>query len=187
MACENFGDTIAMSSQTTAKVLSAIIPSPEPASISFLKSHVGFFKGDCASQLGLTLAGIHFLGLAAALVTTVGPFNGASALDIMLRHSATDLTLLPTVRHLNDLLVSLEARSYRCGFADSVLGWQILLQKEVLPRIGSREARQQLDEGFMRVPSPEIIAGIVDAFRQVPRMGSSTISGVTIKVYEAAA
>ncbi|CEJ55131.1 hypothetical protein PMG11_01406 [Penicillium brasilianum] len=187
MACEKFGTTIAMSTQTTTKVLSTIVPSPEPTPISFLKSYVGFFKGDCASQLGTSLAGTRFLGLAAALVTTIGPFNGASALDIMLKHSATDLTLLPTVRHLNDLLVSLEARSYGCGFADSVLGWQILLEREVLPRIASEEARQLLVQESLRVPSSDIIAGIVDAFRQVARMGSSTILGATIKVHEAAA
>ncbi|KAJ6021299.1 hypothetical protein N7540_006803 [Penicillium herquei] len=187
MACERFGTTIAMSQQTTNKVSSSVVSSPEPAPVSFLKSHVGFFKGDCASQLGKTLAGTQFLGLAAALVTTIGSFNGACALDIMLKDSATDKTLLPTVRHLNDLLVSLEARSYRCGFADSVLGWQILLEKEVLPRIASKEARQHLAHGSLRAPSSKVIAGIVDAFRQVARMGSSAISGATIKIHEAAA
>jgi hypothetical protein len=91
-----------------------------------LKSHVGFFKGDCASQLGASPAGTNFLGLEAALVTTIGPFNGAHAMEIMIRQTTTDPTLLPTVKHLKDLLMSVEARSYRCGFAErtfSACGW----------------------------------------------------------------
>jgi hypothetical protein len=151
-----------------------------------LKGFVGFSPDDCATQLGNNSAGIRFLGLAAAIVTTIGPFNSAKALDIMMRSSATDLKLMPTVRQLNDLLGSLKARSYRCGFADSVVGWQIVLRREVLPQISSEEARQNLDQNSQQVPSSETIAGLVGAFRQVARMGSSTVIGATIKVSEAA-
>ncbi|CZR62777.1 uncharacterized protein PAC_12674 [Phialocephala subalpina] len=186
LVCERFGNTIAISNETASKVAYTLVPSPEPAPVRFLKGLVGFFPDDCATQLGNTSAGIRFLGLAAAIVTTIGSFNSAKALDIMLRSSATDLTLLPTVRQLNDLLGSLEARSYRCGFADSVVGWQIVLRKEILPSISSEEARRNLDQNSLRVPSSETIAGLVGAFRQVARMGSSTVIGATIKVSEAA-
>jgi hypothetical protein len=186
LACERFGNTIAISNETASKVEYTLVPSPEPAPVRFLKGLVGFFPDDCATQLGSSSAGIRFLGLAAALVTTIGPFNSAKALDIMLRRSAIDLTLLPTVRQLNDLLGSLEARSYRCGFADFVVGWQIVLRREILPSISSEEARQILDQNSLRVPSSETIASLVDAFRQVARMGSSTVIGATIKVSEAA-
>jgi hypothetical protein len=186
LACERFGNTIAISNKTTSKVAYTLIQSPEPAPVRFLKGFVGFFPDDCATQLGNSSAGIRFLGLAAAIVTTIGTFNSAKALDIMMRSSATDLTLLPTVRQLDDLLRSLEARSYRCGFADSVAGWQIVLRREVLPCISSEEARQKLDRNSLQVPSSETIAGLVGAFRQVARMGSSTVIGATIKVSEAA-
>lgn len=186
VACERFGNTIAISNKTASKVAYTLVPSPEPASVRFLKGFVGFFSDDCATQLGNNSAGIRFLGLAAAIVTTIGPFNSAKALDIMMRSSATDLTLMPTVRQLNDLLGSLEARSYRCGFADSVVGWEIVLRKEILPHISSEEARQNLNQNSQQVPSSETIAGLVGAFRQVARMGSSTVIGATIKVSEAA-
>jgi hypothetical protein len=136
LTCEKFRTTIAMSNHIINKVLSTITLSPEPASTIFFK---GFFKGDCVSQLGESLAGTYFLGLAAALVTIIGPFKGVVALDVMLKQSASDRALLPTVWHLNDLLVSLKAKSCRCGFADSVLGWQVILKKELLPRIVRRK------------------------------------------------
>ncbi|KFY77278.1 hypothetical protein V499_03261 [Pseudogymnoascus sp. VKM F-103] len=186
LACEKFGATIAISSRTASKVEKTIALSPEPAPVKFLKGLVGFFPNDCATQLSNTHSGIRFLGLAAAIVTTVGPFNGAKALDVMLRDSATDLTLLPTVRHLDDLLGSLEARSYRCGFAESVVGWEIVLRKEILPSISSEERRQNLSQNSLRAPSSETIACLVAAFRQVARMGSSTVIGMTIKVSKAA-
>jgi hypothetical protein len=47
-------------------------------------------------------------------------------MEIMIRQTTTDPTLLPTVKHLKDLLMSVEARSYRCGFAErtfSACGW----------------------------------------------------------------
>ena len=185
LACERFGNTIAISNETASKVEYTVVPSPEPAPVRFLKGFVGYFPDDCATQLGSSSAGIRFLGLAAAIVTTIGPFNSAKALDIMLRRSTTD-SLLPTVRQLNELLGSLEARSYRCGFADLVVGWQIVLRREILPSISSEEARQILDQNSLRVPSLETIASLVDAFRQVARIGSSTVIGATIKVSEAA-
>ncbi|KFY91246.1 hypothetical protein V500_04775 [Pseudogymnoascus sp. VKM F-4518 (FW-2643)] len=186
LACEKFGGTIAISSRTASKVEKIIALSPEPAPVKFLKGLVGFFPNDCASQLSHTHSGIRFLGLAAAIVTTVGPFNGAKALDAMLRDSATDLALLPTVRHLNDLLESLEARSYRCGFAESVVGWEIVLRREILPSISSEELRQNLSQNSLRAPSSETIACLVAAFRQAARIGSSTVIGITIKVSKAA-
>ncbi|TVY27942.1 hypothetical protein LHYA1_G003509 [Lachnellula hyalina] len=186
LSCERFGNTIAMSNETNSKVVYTLVPTPDPAPVRFLKGLVGFSTGDCATQLSNSLAGIRFLGLTAAIVTTVGSFNSAKALDIMLRSSATDLTLLPTVRQLNDLLGSLETRCYRCGFTDSVVGWQIILQREILPSISSEAVRKNLTENALLVPSPETIADLVGAFRQVARMGSSTVIGATIKVRESA-
>ncbi|CZR66625.1 uncharacterized protein PAC_16526 [Phialocephala subalpina] len=194
LACERFGSTVAVSSKTASKVEHVLVPTPEPAPISFLKAFVGFSSNDCATQLGQSAAGIRFLGLAAALTTTVGLFESAQALDIMLKASTADLSLLPSVRHLKDLLGSIEARSYRCGFADSVVAWQIIL-RAVLRSIFSEGSQQNLDESsavnaqsliLKAVPSPEAIAGLVDVFRQVARMGCSTVTGATIRVGEAA-
>ncbi len=195
MACGRFGNTLAMSDETNNKVEHILLPSPEPAPIKFLQGAVGFSRNDCATQLGENAAGLRFLGLAAALVTSLGAFEGAKSLDLMLRSTTDDLTTVPSVRHLRDLLASLEARSHRCGFADSVVGWQILLRKAVLPSIFSEETRQRLGRNSLQnlekvllesTPSPEAIAGLVDVFRQVARMGPATVLGATIRVGAAA-
>ncbi len=195
VACERFGNTLAMRSETTDKVERILLPSPEPAPISFLKATVGFFPNDCATQIGKSASGVRFLGLAAALVTSLGPFEAAKSIDLMLKETTKDLTILPTVRNLKDLLGSLDARSQRCGFADSVVGWQILLRQEVLPRIFTGQARLEWDSTeldnmettlLQTTPSPEAIAGLVDVFRQVARMGLDTVLGATIVVGAAA-
>lgn len=195
MACDRFGNTLAMSDATTNKVERILLPSPEPAPIRFLQGAVGFSRNDCATQLGKSAAGLRFLGLAAALVTSLGAFEGARSLDLMLKSTTDDLTTVPSVRHLRDLLASLEARSHRCGFADSVVGWQILLRKALLPCIFSEETRQRLGRDPLHslekvllesTPSPEAIAGLVDVFRQVARMGPATVLGATIRVGAAA-
>jgi len=194
LACQRFGSTLAMSSEAIAKVEQIVVPSPEPAVVPFLKGLVGFFQHDCATQLGQNPAGTRFLALAAALTTSLGSFESAKALDTMLRSSTTDLTALPTVRHLKDLLSSLEVRSHRCGFVDSVLGWQILLQREALPRLSTNNSQRAPSDryhGLERdlldmVPSPEAIAGLVDVFRQIARVGPDTILGATIRVSAAA-
>jgi hypothetical protein len=135
--------------------------------------------------------------LAAALVPSLGAFESAKSLDLMLKRTTDDMTTIPTLRHLKDLLGSLEARSHRCGFADSVVGWQILLRKEVLPCILSKGRRQRGGPNITPIgdlekllldstPSPEAIAGLVDVFRQVARMGPATVLGATIRVSAAA-
>jgi hypothetical protein len=189
LACEQFGSTLAISSETTHKIEHILLPSPEPALFKSAKVAIGFFPNDSATQLGGTAAGVRFLGLAAAFVSSLSLFESAKALDVMLKSSATDLTLLPNVQQLKDLLGCLEARSHRCGFADSVAGWQILLRKEVLPCISSeaQDSRRNLMRDILKLtPSPEAIAGLVDVFRQVARMGPATIVGTTIKVGAAA-
>ncbi len=195
LACGQFGNTLAMSDETINKVQRVLLPSPEPAPINFLKATVGFSPNDCATQLGETQSGRRFLGLAAALVTSIGAFESAKSLDFMLKGTTNDLTALPNVEHLKDLFGSLEARSHRCGFADSVAGWQMLLRKEVLPCIFTEESRQRLGWGSLRnletaflesAPSPEAIAGLVDVFRHVARLGPAEILGATIKVGAAA-
>ncbi|KAF4422038.1 hypothetical protein FACUT_10836 [Fusarium acutatum] len=159
VACEQFGSTLAICDETSHKVETVIVPTPQPATVLFLKAAVGYSPRDSATQLGKSMTGVRFLGLAAALATSFDLFNCARALNVMLRSSASDLTMVPTARQLKDLLASLQPRSYRAGFSESVVGWQIMLQKEAMPRILT-------DRGHL---------------------GESTITGATIKTGAAAA
>ena len=184
MACERFGGTLAMSHETTNKVQHVLLPS-EPAPISFIKAKVGFSRNDCATKLGKSTAGLRFLGLAAALVTSLGAFEGAKALELMLKRITNDATSLPTVRHLKEVLTSLEARSSRCGFTELFVTWQMLLRKEALspPLFPSQSPRNP--PSFGTTPSLEAIAGLVDVFCQVA-LGPATVIGATIKTGSAA-
>ena len=189
LACQEFGNTIAISPETCNKIQATVLPSPQPASIGFLKGKVGYFKGDCATQLGRSVAGVRFLGLAAALITTLDLFDAAKAIDSMLRSSAAE-TLLPKVIDLRDLLSSLESRSCRCGFADNVVKWHIELHEKLFQRGQLRRNREVTGRTRERypgkiapqtAPSPDMVCRLVDAFRQVARIGESSITMVTIK------
>ncbi|KAK7441057.1 hypothetical protein Landi51_10260 [Colletotrichum acutatum] len=188
LACEKFGNTLSLSSEAIDKVECVLLPTTEPVPVSFLRATVGLSQGDCAVQLGKSAAGVRFLGLAAALVTTLDPIQSAKALEGMLKTSTSELALIPSLRHLRDLLGSLEARSQRCGFADSAVGWQLLLRGALISQRKTQQndsnaASANSERFFIRsAPSAETIAALVDTFRQLARLGPSTVIGATIRV-----
>ena len=176
LACERFGATLAICPETCQKVEDLVIKTKPPAVVSFLSAVVGYSPTDCASELVRSLAGVQFMGLAASLVTTIGPFQGGNALEAMLVSSAADKTLLPTARQLKDLLASLEHRCVRAGFADSVLGYQILLSNS--QNLSGTQAHD-LWKGCALHPEPAGLALLVDAFRQLSRIGD--VQRITIQ------
>jgi hypothetical protein len=127
LACERFGATLAISPETRLKIERDVVPTPEPAVLSFLKVTVGYLSSDCVSQLGKSLAGVQFLALATALLTTMDHFSTASTIQAMVVDTAADKVLVPTVRQIKDLLESIEPKCLRSSFANDVAGWQIML------------------------------------------------------------
>ncbi|KAJ0141398.1 Acetyltransferase [Fusarium oxysporum f. sp. albedinis] len=96
MACEQFGNTLAISRDTIRKIEHCVAPSPDPAVLNFLKCSIGYKKNDCTSYLGKSLAGLQFLAFAAALVTWKDQFQAAGALHEMLINTLlTKLWFLP--------------------------------------------------------------------------------------------
>ncbi|KAI9678913.1 MAG: hypothetical protein M1829_001898 [Trizodia sp. TS-e1964] len=175
LACEQFGNTIAMCPETCRRMEYSVLPTPSPVAIQFLKAVAGYSAHDCATHFGKSQAGVKFLGLASALVTSMGCYHGSVALHNMLKSSAVDDTLLPTARHLKDLLESLEHRCQLSSFPDNILGWEILLHKTCRKQVGGRFVLFQA--------SPKAIGDIVDAFRQLSRLGQSTVTRVTITAH----
>ena len=117
-----------------------------------------------------SLEGVKLLSLDALLVTTIGSFEGGNALKVMLANSAADKTLLPSVRQLKDLLASLEHRCVRSGFTDSVLGYQpFLTSSQAL--FGTQA--HDLWSRCALYPDPVGIEKLVDAFRQLSRIGDA--------------
>ena len=179
LACEKFGCTIAMCHETCRKIETSVLPTDKPAPIQFLlQGVVGYSRDDCATQLGTTASGVQFLGLAAALVPTVGAFESATALWLMLRNTTADESLLPTTKQLRDLLSVLDARLTRARFTDSVLGWHRYLYNH--PHID--DASRIVLRRASLYPSAEATEKLVYAFRQLHRIGDSSVSKVAIHV-----
>lgn len=184
LACEKFGATLAMSQATNLKVERDVVPSPDPSPLAFLKLYIGYSANDCVLQLGKSHAGIQFLGLASALVATMDHLNTASVIQSMIMEAASDKTLVPTVRHVRDLVSSIEAKCLRAGFANEVTGWQIMLNASCQKDFQvNRDALLQshLKSGVSWVPGSQAIQNLVTAFRQLRRIGAEDITDVTIR------
>ncbi|KAH7173091.1 hypothetical protein DER46DRAFT_657754 [Fusarium sp. MPI-SDFR-AT-0072] len=108
LTSEKFGATIPICHETCRKIETDVLPTNPPATIGFLKNSVGYSHNYNATQLGKSASDIQFLGSVAALVTTVGPFEAASALYVMQQNAAPDKTLLATTKQLSALLSALE-------------------------------------------------------------------------------
>ncbi|KAK4072452.1 hypothetical protein Trihar35433_4516 [Trichoderma harzianum] len=202
VVCEAFGSVLAICSRTLTVTETRLLRElPQPASVGFLPAlSVGFSDG-AAEALASTFKGLRFLCLAAALVTSVGPFDGAKAIITMMHDSKlheNQTTWIPRTQQLADILKSLEAKSAFCGFAELMVQWEIHLRQEVFPRAfepmaetGDASAQERLDRArrlmLKGLPPPETIARIVDAFRTVAGVKYLSIAEVEIKVGAGAA
>ncbi|KAI0470125.1 hypothetical protein F4859DRAFT_119862 [Xylaria cf. heliscus] len=181
LACEQFGNTLAISQETLLKIERTVLPTPEPISLQFLKVKVGFSKHDCAVQLGSNQAGLRFLAIAAVLISCLPPFSCAQALMPMLEATTTNKQYLPTTRHLKDLMSSLEGRCRLAGFADVVYGYRSIIN-------GVARARGlSVYEGEPQVPDSKTLTTLVDTFREINRVAELEIESVVIEVRDSAA
>ncbi|KAI0457743.1 hypothetical protein F5B21DRAFT_462973 [Xylaria acuta] len=181
LACEQFGNTLAISQETRLKIERTVLPTPEPVSLQFLKLKVGFLKHDCAVQLGSNQAGLRFLALAATLISSLPPFSCAQALASMLEATSTNNQYLPTTRHLTDLVSSLEGRCRLAGFADVVYGYHSIIN-------GVARARGlPVNEKDPLVPDSRGLTTLVDVFRQMQRIGEHEVASVVVEACASAA
>ena len=175
-----------MCPETNKKMEDLIIKVSGPKHVRFMKAQIGYSANDSATQLSRSLAGIQFLGLAAALMSSMDAFEGANALSEMLTASASDKTLLPTARQLKDLLGVMEHRVVRSGFTDIWVGYQILLSCGLRPSSDKDQYKGPNDiEDLMRFPVPDGVSKLVEAFRQLNRLGDATT--ITIRATSCAA
>lgn len=180
IACEKFGATLAMCEETNKKIEDLIIKVAGPTFVRFMSAQIGYSANDSATQLSKSLAGIQFLGLAAAFGSSMSPFEGANALSVMLMASASDKTLLPTVRQLRDLLGVMEHRLNRSGFTELWVGYRLLLfgaLNEFRKRL--EEVTQYMQYPLMQYPESDGVAKLVEAFRELNRLGDAT--AITIR------
>ncbi|KAI0543606.1 hypothetical protein F4679DRAFT_94532 [Xylaria curta] len=182
IACEQFGNTLAISRETRLRIERNVLPTPEPVAIRFLKAKVGFAKYDCAVQLGSNQAGLRFLALAAALIPSVSVYGSAEALMLMLEATTSDRRLLPTTRHLADLMSSLEARCRFSGFADIYFGYN-----SIISGASRSKGYKCYDGARFVVPEHTGLAALVDACRQLQRVGEDEIDSVIVETRDCAA
>ncbi|KAI0532336.1 hypothetical protein GGR58DRAFT_490641 [Xylaria digitata] len=176
MACEQFGNTLAISRETLLKIERTVLPTPEPVTIRFIKAKVGFMKHDCATQLGSNQAGLRFLALTAALISSVSEYHCADALMSMLESTTSDRRLLPTRRHLVDSMSSLEIRCRLSGFTEIIYGYTFMIRGLC--------SDYPLRSG---IPDSEGLAALVDAYRHLQRVGDHEISSIVVEAGECAA
>lgn len=170
LACERFGATIAISQESRDKVHRAVSEPAEPFLLRFLKARVGYIKGDSVTALSMSMAGLSFLALTTALVSTTDNFEAAKALEKMIEKSAADRTLVPTSHHLKPLLDILEPRLNRIGFTNDVLDWNTWWRHQNdLSAIG----RHLVSVNGDTFPSADGLQEVVDAFRKLERIGDS--------------
>jgi hypothetical protein len=178
LVCEEFSNTLAMCEETCNKIRDNVVKAPAQSMVGFLKAYVGFSSSDCAYLLSGTQAGRRFLGLAAAVVSTVGPSEGGVALSVMIgRSKATNELHEPKIRQLTAILASLEPRCQRIGFADEVVRWYTTLRE--------CPTASEMQRGFWKLsychPTPEGIIDLVNTFREIYLIGGADVSAATIK------
>lgn len=187
VVCDKLGATLTISDNTLRKIEAVVVPPTTPAPVAFLKASIGFFSQDTATLLGQHHSGRCFLALAAALTSALPLFDAARAVEIMLPAVISASDPIPSTRNIKSLLESLEPRFHRVGFANDIAGWQVLLHQIALPLIETRDCDEHLNPTVLlgTYPSPEMVDRLVDAFRQVGRLGLSTVTGLTIRVCSA--
>lgn len=91
----------------------------EPSVVAFLLVPVGFVENDCASHLSKSLAGLQFLGLVAALATTMPSHRSARTVWLLLNASAAEKIGLPAEKKVRKLMLSLGARCQAVGLGSA--------------------------------------------------------------------
>ncbi|KAK8109181.1 hypothetical protein PG984_014982 [Apiospora sp. TS-2023a] len=164
MSCERFGNTIAMGHPACDHVKNYILPTPDHEIVKFLKA-----------------AGVQFLALATSLLSTMSVFDSAERIWMMLQSSARDKLLLPRQQQVRDLLARLEPRCKLAHFMELAQYWQSTLRDWMRNNNVPVPPVQELS----KFPAPEGLEKLVDSFRQLRRVGSTSITGVEINMRSA--
>jgi hypothetical protein len=172
LACERFGATLAISSLTRHKIEAMIRQQAKSPVHKFLLAKIGYARGGSIDVLSKSTEGIRFLSLAAALISTESTFDAATALEKMVKVTAEDRELVPTVYQLKDLLDVLEPALNKARFLDEVVGYQTLFFNVTNKALTANIA----------IPSPEAIYELVKSFGELSRLGSEDTRSLKITV-----
>lgn len=153
-----------------------VVPTPEGTPVRFLKAMVGWYKLDSVTELASNHAGVRFLGLATAMMSSMEPLEAAQVLAEMIRETAQDKRLVPTKKQLHDLWMVMTPRCTLSGFTDRVLYWRSQFIDSNTGRLlfcaEPDRARGVSQVGLQR---------LVEAFREISRIGDASITNVRIQ------
>jgi len=169
LACESFGATLPMATETRSKVEKSCTRDHQSAVLLFLKAQVGYKRGDCAWQLAQSDAGVRFLGLAAAFLT-LDSWTAASTLQSLIYNAAENKKMVPTTTQLQQILHAVEYKLSLVSFAESAVGWSIWLARG-----------QGNQQNGTNAPSQRFIIELIEAMSKIFRLGSSETCTLEIK------
>jgi len=169
LACEGFGATLPMATETRSKVEKLCTRDHQNAVLSFIKAQIGYKRGDCAWQLAQSDAGVRFLGLAAALLT-LDSWTAASILQPLIFNTAENKKLVPTTTQLQQILHAVEYKLSLASFADSAVGWSIWLAMGQGTQTCGTDA-----------PSQTFIIELIEAISKAFRLGNSESYNIEIR------
>ena len=163
MACEQFGTTLPMSTETRLK-MEKIAKKKHSTTLDFIKCQVGFSEGDCADYLSRTDGGVRFLGLAATLCSLRSSIAAAQMLEGMVEETAKDKQLLPTLLQYKSLLDALEPKLASSDFVNSMLGWATVC---------SAVRNRPLSDWVFKAPGIIQIQSLMQALARCFRLGEA--------------
>jgi hypothetical protein len=156
-ACEKFGSTIAMSAETRRKLNQEVCTPIQPRTFKFVKSISGPAGGESLHALSLSIAGQNFLGLVTGLVSVMGTFEAAAAIEIMMINTARDLIEVSAQLYIRQILDVVEPRLNRLKFLDKCHEWSRILK---LPLVLAAN-----------IPTPMVLINLCQHFGQLVESG----------------
>ncbi|TQV93800.1 hypothetical protein IF1G_07532 [Cordyceps javanica] len=170
VACERFGNALAICPETCRKLEKTVVPTPPHAVLKFIRGTIGYSANDCATYLGSSQAGLQFLGFVTALGASMDTLQCTKVIHGMLEVSTADKSIVPTMMQMEDLIESLVPRCRLSSFGDELVGWHCLLSKLVHQYDEDLDKYMTSNRG---APSADSLKGVVDAFRELYRSGDN--------------
>ena len=173
LACENFGVTLPICSATRKEVEKEAHSNRDSVLLSFTKAMIKQGGGESIMQLSNNVAGLNFLALAAALVSTSGVHEASTTIQHMMDHSASNKQTVPAEYHVLNILEVLEPRLVRMGFLETCYAWD----RWLLRHAPTRNCASNY------YPSSIGVKQIIMALRSIVRIGDEEADSVVVTSY----
>ncbi len=177
VACQLFGNTLAICPETRRKVQNTVLPAPPPIALRLLQIKVGHSAHDCANYFGTSQAGLQFLSFATALIATMGAVESSKGIHRLLSDYEFDEALLPTPEQVEKLMVNLESRCHLSSFGNELVGWH----DQLCDKINDNE-NHVVWSGGLSTPTLWALDHIVCAFKELSGVGDRGTIEVTFSV-----